>query len=119
MTWSSRWFLVLGLAVACTGPELGEETLALGIDPAECVANNAGPGGGDHRVGICHSTGSETNPYVYIRVSEQGCYRGHVHHPEDFRSEDPLCRVLCPQSETPQCTNLPPSRGAPSGDLMH
>jgi hypothetical protein len=36
------------------------------------------------RTTICHATGSATNPYVLIKVSESACVNAHANHPSDF-----------------------------------
>jgi len=47
---------------------------------------NAGDEGDDKKVSICHATGSESNPYVQITVSENAVngYDGHASHGGDL-----------------------------------
>jgi CHRD domain len=42
------------------------------------------PGNGGKKVTICHRTGSETNPYVEIRVSKNALKKGHARHAGDI-----------------------------------
>jgi CHRD domain len=42
------------------------------------------PGNGDKKVTICHRTGSETKPYVKIRVSKNALKKGHARHAGDI-----------------------------------
>ncbi len=44
-----------------------------------------GFGSGGGKVRICHKTGSQSNPYVLIRVSPQGANAHLSNHPGDFR----------------------------------
>jgi hypothetical protein len=89
------WFCALNVALTlgCSSvPEgsddgnTGAATAAL-IDSEDCLA-----GATNGKVGICHATGSPTNPYVHIRVSTQGCIDGHAQHAGDFVS-DGTCPV--------------------------
>lgn len=76
--------VVLAAFAGCGDPVVGTEGMRLLAE--ECV-----PTPGDRLVGICHATGSETNPYVHIRIAPAGCISGHVDHEGDFRSDDPDC----------------------------
>jgi hypothetical protein len=40
----------------------------LAASPALATSNSKND---DHKIGICHATGSKTNPYVYINVDVQ------------------------------------------------
>jgi hypothetical protein len=35
---------------------------------------------GDNKVTFCHATGSETNPFILITTSVEGCVEGHFDH---------------------------------------
>lgn len=47
------------------------------------------------KVTICHATSSQTNPYVIIRTSVQGCINGHEDHANDFVAFDGVCVEGC------------------------
>lgn len=61
--------------------------LSLPAVPA-VLAGGGGDGDGDGKVPVCHATGSDTNPYVLINVSEQGA-EAHIreHGPGTDRAE--------------------------------
>lgn len=96
---ASRRWLVAGLAtalVACVEPVEepddgdGDDPIAR-FAPDECTVINPGPGIDDGLVGICHAC---DGGYVYLRVSPAACREAHANHELDFRSDDPLCRLL-------------------------
>lgn len=35
------------------------------------------------KVSLCHKTGSQTNPYVFITVAQKGALNAHLGHPDD------------------------------------
>src|SRR5437867_8569928 len=54
---------------------------------------------GDHKITICHATGSEKNPYVEITVDEHAVDdRGHDHH-QDGRDMIPAPPGGCPGAQ--------------------
>ncbi|MCP3135985.1 LamG domain-containing protein [Pyxidicoccus xibeiensis] len=62
------------------------------------------------RVQLCHATGSATNPYKILRISEQGCIDGHAGHPGDYvTSTDPSSPLYDPTCQGQGClpTNAP------------
>ena len=62
----------------------------------ECTVLYPGPGVDDGKVGICHAWVDEYGAcsYEYLRVSPESCREAHAAHDLDFRSDDPLCRIL-------------------------
>lgn len=95
---ASRW-LVAGVAtavVACVepteDPDDGEDRdIVARFGPDECTVLYPGPGIDDGKVGVCHAC---DDGYQYIRVSPAACREAHANHELDFRSDDPLCRIL-------------------------
>lgn len=94
---ASRW-LVAGVAtalVACVEPmepdDEGPGDPVARFSPDECTVLYPGPGVDDGLVGICHAC---DDGYEYVRVSADACRRAHARHEHDFRSDDPLCRLL-------------------------
>jgi LPXTG-motif cell wall-anchored protein len=52
-----------------------------GLIVAPLMATSAAAPGKDHKVGVCHATTSDTNPYVWIVVDKDSTkYRGHLEH---------------------------------------
>jgi hypothetical protein len=47
------------------------------------VLASAGPASADHRVTICHATGSESNPYVVNTPAKAGVVNAHIDHQHD------------------------------------
>lgn len=96
---SPRWLVACAAIalLACVEPvddpddgDDGDPTYR--FSPDECTAPNPGPGGiDDGMVGVCHAADSG---YTYVRVSPEACRQGHADHALDFRSDDPLCRLL-------------------------
>jgi alpha-tubulin suppressor-like RCC1 family protein len=91
---------LLGLAAACSSaPGAGNDdgTTATAawklIDSEDCLVGTV-----NGKVGLCHATGSTTNPYVHVRVSTKACLTGHASHVGDFVSDDPNCRPCMPTS---------------------
>lgn len=78
--------------VACVEPIAPDEGVAERFSPDECTVLYPGPGMDDGLVGICHA--DEGHGYEYLRVSPEACREGHAAHAFDFRSDDPLCRIL-------------------------
>jgi hypothetical protein len=94
--------------VACVEPiddpddESPDPTARYGAD--ECTVVNPGPGVPDGLVGICHFNRDDddsarfdsgyTEVYAYLRVTPDICRTRHASHEFDFRSDDPLCRIL-------------------------
>lgn len=63
----------------------------------ECTVINHGPGVDDGLVGVCHAECDEDGiayGYRYLRVTPDACRERHARHAFDFRSDDPLCRIL-------------------------
>lgn len=50
-----------------------EGTVSLDDQPANLDHN-------DNKVTFCHATGSETNPFILITTSVEGCVNGHADH---------------------------------------
>ena len=48
----------------------------------------------DDKTAICHATGSEKNPYVSLRVSEEACFAHAEHHADFVSIGDPTCEGL-------------------------
>lgn len=68
---TARRTLALALALVCLG--------------AAAVTATTGLDGEAERVGVCHATGSEANPYVWLSVKDDGYEHGHHrHHAGDF-----------------------------------
>jgi len=67
------------------------------IFPAQ--ATQPDPETGEHKVYICHATGSETNPYVLIHVDVKAAENGHSQdsHPEDRSADGP--DFVCPDGD--------------------
>lgn len=78
--------------VACVEPIGPDEELAARFSPDECTVLYPGPGVDDGLVGICHA--DERCGYEYLRVTPEACRERHADHALDFRSDDPLCRIL-------------------------
>lgn len=51
------------------------------IFPAQATQPDAE---GDHKVWVCHATGSQKNPYVIIHIDQAGWDNGHMFHEGDF-----------------------------------
>ena len=74
------------------------------------------PTAANEKVGICHATGSESNPYVFIEVAEQAALNAHIDRDTgnlhgdrlgnmDFYADD---EADCPSTEpTPTATEVP------------
>ena len=59
--------------------------------------------GWERKVGLCHRTGSETNPFVFIVVDENGL-NGHDDHSRDYlASEEEIKKKKCKVTTT-TCT---------------
>jgi hypothetical protein len=101
------------LVAGCSSASLSNDdlgTAALRLDAEDCLA-----GSQNGKVGICHATGSASNPYVHVRVSTNACINGHARHPGDFVSEDPSCRLCVPTScaaQNKNCGTIPDGCGA-------
>jgi hypothetical protein len=88
--------LLMAVVVGCSpasgsGNSIGATEVSTSklIHLDDCLAGST-----DGKVGVCHATGSNTNPYVHIRVSKEACSNGHSQHLGDFVSEDPNCRPV-------------------------
>ena len=67
----------------------------------------------DHKVGICHATGSKTNPYVFITVDEHG-EKAHQGHQDGRDIVGAKSAADCPKppKQTPAPTPTPtPGKG--------
>lgn len=52
-----------------------------GLIVAPLMATSAAAPNKDHKVGVCHATSSDTNPYVWIVVDKDSTkYKGHLEH---------------------------------------
>ena len=78
---------------------------------------NGNNGGGNNpgKIGICHATGSMTNPYVFITVSHNAADHGHAGHDRDVIGATSL--TDCPTDPTdPTEPPKPPTGDKPTGD---
>jgi len=57
------------------------------------------------KVSLCHATGSEKNPFVFITVADDGAYSGHANHADDVFNVSSAAD--CPQPPTPTPTATP------------
>ena len=53
-------------------------SLTLGVFGGVAASATPDPEGDGHKVGICHRTASDSNPYVYIEVDEASLSPGHL-----------------------------------------
>jgi hypothetical protein len=61
----------------------------VGVLAVAAIATAIGVGGDQDKIGICHATGSEENPYVLIVTSRNGYEHGHHrHHANDYFLDD-------------------------------
>jgi hypothetical protein len=74
----------IGLLVAAV---IMAVTMAFATVPA--FAGGDDDGDDDGRFSLCHATGSETNPFVFITVSAQGFANHLANHPDDFPADSP------------------------------
>jgi YVTN family beta-propeller protein len=90
---SGSWLLVMVLTLffGCTStPSAEDDVVATKVNLI--TANDCQAAAVNGKVGICHATGSSTNPYTHIKVSVSGCANGHAKHEGDFISDDTSCR---------------------------
>jgi hypothetical protein len=75
----------LGLLCSCSPADGGRsfETHSAALSTNQCSFFAEGG-----KVLLCHATSSKKNPYVSIRVSEQGCIDGHAGHEGDYVALD-------------------------------
>jgi hypothetical protein len=79
----------LGLLCSCSAADAG---LSLDSRSAALSAEQCSFFDTNGKVLICHATSSKKNPYVAIRVSEQGCINGHAGHEGDYVAlTDTMC----------------------------
>jgi hypothetical protein len=52
---------------------------------------------GDHKIGICHATGSQTNPYVFIRVDKHAT-NAHKNHQDGRDVIGANSKADCPKA---------------------
>jgi hypothetical protein len=84
--------LALALTLGCSSPRPDGESprdlrAVVMLTAQQCTAAAI-----DGKVGLCHATGSGSNPYVHIEVAVSACINGHAKkHPDDFISNDPNC----------------------------
>ncbi len=88
-----RALIVCGaLGLLCSCSPASEGTLSLDTRSAALSAEQCSFFGTDGKVLICHATSSRKNPYVAIRVSEDGCINGHAGHEGDYVAlDDAMC----------------------------
>jgi hypothetical protein len=68
----------VALAIA-SGCSSGPDTKSSALTGAQCIYFES-----NGTVEICHATGSAKNPFVLLKLSENGCINGHLAHPHDF-----------------------------------
>jgi hypothetical protein len=68
----------------------------------------------DHKVGICHATGSKTNPYVYIQVDEHA-EKAHQDHQDDLDIVGVKSAKDCPK---PATSTPAPKGGQGGGEVL-
>src|SRR6266568_1692470 len=79
---------------------------------APVLASNTKTEPQDHKVGICHATGSKTNPYVFIVVDEHA-EKAHASHQDGRDIVDAKSAADCPK---PVIAHTQPSQSpAPAG----
>jgi len=88
--------VLVGMGIAAAGcgsglegqglaPKIGSGSAALTVDQCAFFEVNGS-------VQICHHTSSAKNPYVIIKVAEEGCASGHAGHALDYIAyNDPTC----------------------------
>jgi hypothetical protein len=123
------------LAVGCgrDAPASDTEHLA-STSEALTAAQQCQAAATGNTVAVCHATGSDSNPYVYLQVSVQACANDLSKHPNDFVSTTgtcpsaPLCSgVTCAPTddchlagvcdpETGLCSNPPAPDGTACDD---
>lgn len=82
-------FGAIGLLCACSPADAGlrVDSRSSALSAEQCSFFDA-----NGKVLICHATSSAKNPYVAIRVSEQGCINGHAGHEGDYVAlDDAMC----------------------------
>jgi hypothetical protein len=78
----------LRIVSAChTAPQHYANTRSSALSAEQCSFFDT-----NGKVLICHATSSKKNPYVAIRVSEEGCINGHAGHDGDYVAlDDAMC----------------------------
>jgi LPXTG-motif cell wall-anchored protein len=82
---------------------------------ATFVAAPANATNSDHKVGICHATGSKTNPYVYI-VVDQHAAEAHKNHQDGRDVIGVSSADKCPKAATATPAPAPSKGGEVKGD---
>jgi hypothetical protein len=67
----------------------------------------------DHKIGICHATGSKTNPYVYINV-DQHAADAHARHQDGRDIIGVKSAKDCPKGSTATTSPKPSTSPSPS-----
>jgi hypothetical protein len=68
----------------------------------------------DHKIGICHATGSKTNPYVYINVDEHAA-KAHENHQDGRDIVGVKSAKDCPKATTSPKPSASPSSSPKPG----
>src|SRR6266705_4312552 len=78
--------------------------LAVATPALACAKKDVKPV--DHKVGICHATGSKTNPYVFITVDEHAV-KAHQNHQDGRDIVGAKSAADCPKPSVPTPTPTP------------
>src|SRR5260370_25627868 len=67
------------LGTACYSPDSQVQSTSSAVDSTQCIYFES-----TGKDTICHATGSATNPFVIVKVSESACIQAHSQHPNDY-----------------------------------